>query len=170
MSIRFTLFVVCILSGLYLLDSYMPLKTSTADICYNHEWNEFSTLDMESVVLLAKVINSESHGESFTDKLLVGSVVLNRMESQSFPETMWGVVYQPFQFSGIRSKYFRFTNKTKYDVQSILAAQMLLRHGSFDKTIMYFLNPKISSNKKWVKHLVSSHKLVIRGKQHHFYM
>lgn len=51
--------------------------------------------------LLAKVIYAEARGESYTGKVAVGAVVLNRVKSSSFPNTLSGVVYQPYAFTAV---------------------------------------------------------------------
>lgn len=53
--------------------------------------------------LLAAIIQCESEGEPYEGKLAVGSVVLNRVRSSSFPNTITGVVYQKKQFSPVAS-------------------------------------------------------------------
>ncbi len=58
-----------------------------------------SSTTSSDVYLLAKVVYGESRGESYTGKVAVAAVVLNRVESSSFPNTIAGVVYQNGAFS-----------------------------------------------------------------------
>ena len=51
------------------------------------------------VTLLAKVISAEARGESYEGQVAVGAVILNRIASPSFPDTLSGVVYQKGAFS-----------------------------------------------------------------------
>lgn len=51
---------------------------------------------------LAKVISNEARGEPRTGQLAVAQVVMNRVASPQFPNTICGVVYQRAQFSHIR--------------------------------------------------------------------
>lgn len=60
----------------------------------------FSTEDLE---LLACIIQCEADGEPYAGKLAVGSVVMNRVASSSFPNTVMGVIYQSGQFSPVAS-------------------------------------------------------------------
>nr|AGS54041.1 cell wall hydrolase, SleB [uncultured bacterium contig00048] len=53
--------------------------------------------------LLASIIFCEAGGESYAGKLAVASVVINRMRSPVFPNTMEGVIYAPRQFSPVAS-------------------------------------------------------------------
>lgn len=56
--------------------------------------------------LLAALIECEAGGESYEGKLAVGSVVMNRVASKSFPNTVVGVIYQSGQFSPVASGRF----------------------------------------------------------------
>lgn len=51
--------------------------------------------------LLAKVIHAEARGEIYTGKVAVGAVVLNRVRSSSFPNTISGVIYQNNAFTAV---------------------------------------------------------------------
>ena len=53
--------------------------------------------------LLAAIIQCESDGEPYEGKLAVGSVVMNRVRSSSFPNTITGVIYQKNQFAPVAS-------------------------------------------------------------------
>ncbi|MFC3886017.1 cell wall hydrolase [Bacillus songklensis] len=44
--------------------------------------------------LLARLVNAEAKGESYAGKVAVATVVLNRVESKDFPNTIKGVIYQ----------------------------------------------------------------------------
>lgn len=53
--------------------------------------------------LLAAIIQCESEGEPYAGKLAVGSVVMNRVKSSKFPNTITEVIYQKKQFSPVAS-------------------------------------------------------------------
>lgn len=53
--------------------------------------------------LLSALIYCEAQGESYNGKLAVGIVVMNRVRSGAFPDTVKGVIYQKYQFSPVRS-------------------------------------------------------------------
>lgn len=55
--------------------------------------------DRNDVYLLAKVVHGEARGEPYRGKVAVAAVVLNRVDSPDFPNTISGVVYQPGAFS-----------------------------------------------------------------------
>lgn len=49
--------------------------------------------------LLARLISAEARGESYTGQVAVGAVVLNRVRHSSFPNTLYGVLYQKGAFT-----------------------------------------------------------------------
>lgn len=51
--------------------------------------------------LLARLIYGEARGESYVGQVAVGAVVLNRIKSASFPNTMAGVIYQSYAFTAV---------------------------------------------------------------------
>ena len=53
------------------------------------------------VNLLARVIYGEARGEPYTGQVAIGAVVLNRVRSSSFPNTIAGVLYQPGAFTAL---------------------------------------------------------------------
>ncbi len=52
---------------------------------------------------LAATIQAEAGGESYTGKLAVGSVIMNRVKSSAFPNSITGVITQNMQFASYRS-------------------------------------------------------------------
>lgn len=51
--------------------------------------------------LLARLISAEAAGEPYAGQVAVGAVVLNRMRSGIFPNTLAGVIYDPWQFEPV---------------------------------------------------------------------
>ena len=56
--------------------------------------------------MMAAIIECEAGGESYTGKVAVGAVVMNRVKSPLFPDTVAGVIYQSRQFSPVGSGRF----------------------------------------------------------------
>lgn len=57
----------------------------------------------EELMWLAATIQAEAGGESYTGKLAVGSVIMNRVKSSAFPNTIVEVITQNLQFASYRS-------------------------------------------------------------------
>lgn len=51
--------------------------------------------------LIARAINGEARGEPYEGQVAVGAVILNRVESPDFPNTVAGVIYQPGAFTAV---------------------------------------------------------------------
>ena len=98
------------------------------------------------VYLLAKVIAAEARGESYTGQVAVGAVVLNRVYSSSFPDTVSGVVYQAGAFSAVRDSNWSVAP----DATSRKAAQDALNGWDPSGGALYYYNPAKTSN-KWIR-------------------
>ncbi len=55
----------------------------------------------QDVALLARLIYGEARGESYVGQVAVGAVVMNRIKSSAFPNTMSGVIYQRYAFTAV---------------------------------------------------------------------
>ncbi len=121
------------------------------------------------LVLLSCVINSEAGGESFKEKLRVGNVVLNRVNSKYYPSNIHDVIFQRKQFSGICSSLFRYDPDGDHgDKESIKAAIVLLKgHKVLDKSIIGFFNEQHATNKKFVARIKS--KVVFTSEAHSYF-
>lgn len=72
------------------------------------KWRSISevTFTEEDRKLLANIIYCEAGGEPYEGKVAVGAVVINRVLSNRFPDTVSGVIYQKNQFSPVASGRF----------------------------------------------------------------
>jgi N-acetylmuramoyl-L-alanine amidase len=97
---------------------------------------------------LARIIQAEAGGESLKGKLAVGNVVLNRVRSREFPNTVYGVIFD-------RKFGVQFTptvNGAIYNepsVESAIAARLCLEGYTLSDDILYFFNPAIA-NSFWI--------------------
>lgn len=102
----------------------------------------------DEVYWLAKIISAESQGEPLLGKIAVGNVILNRVNSSEFPNTIYGVIFDRkygIQFSPV-------ANGTIYKDatwESTVAAKICLEGYSVSNKILYFVNPKVSPN-SWI--------------------
>lgn len=98
------------------------------------------------VYLLAKVIAAEARGESYTGQVAVGAVVLNRVDSSSFPDTVAGVVYQKGAFSAVTDSNWSVAPTAT----SRKAAQDAINGWDPSGGALYYYNPAKTSN-KWIR-------------------
>jgi hypothetical protein len=75
---------------------------------------------------LAATIQAEADGESYTGKLAVGSVIMNRVKSSAFPNTIIGVITQNMQFASYRSGKVELIMSRGANTTCVRAAQEVL--------------------------------------------
>jgi peptidoglycan hydrolase CwlO-like protein len=78
------------------------------------------------VYLLGAIIQCESDGEPYEGKLAVGSVVMNRVKSSYFPNTVSGVIYQSGQFSPVASGRYAYRLSAGVNSTCLKAAEEVL--------------------------------------------
>lgn len=104
-----------------------------------------SSSNSSDLNLLARVIYGEARGEPYTGQVAVGAVVLNRVRSSSFPNTISGVVYQSGAFDAVRDGQINLTpNSTAKK-----AAQDALNGWDPSYGAVYYFNPATATN-KWI--------------------
>ena len=91
----------------------------------------------EELEILACIIQCEAEGEPYIGKLAVGSVVLNRVASSSFPNTIMGVIYQEGQFSPVASGRMAARVAAGANSECRQAAQEVL-NGNITVPYLYF--------------------------------
>lgn len=88
--------------------------------------------------LMSSIIFSEAGGECFAGKKAVGIVIMNRIKSRSYPNSLEGVIYQPYQFGPVRngslSRSLSLYDSGKLNKDCITAAKHTLNG---DKTVKY---------------------------------
>ena len=101
----------------------------------------------DSINLLARVINAEARGEPYLGQVAVGAVIMNRVKSAEFPNTIVGVVYQKGQFTSVTDGQI---NKAYEDESTIRKAAQEAYNGS-DPTggALFFYNAKTTKS-KWL--------------------
>lgn len=87
--------------------------------------------------LLGAIIQCEAEGESYEGKLAVGSVILNRVKSSYFPNTISGVIYQSGQFSPVASGRLAYRLEAGVNSTCLQAAQEVL-NGNITLNCLYF--------------------------------
>jgi spore germination cell wall hydrolase CwlJ-like protein len=76
--------------------------------------------------LLAAIIQCEAESEPYEGKIAVGNVVLNRVKSSRFPNTITGVIYAPKQFSPVASGRLAYRLEAGVNDECIRAATEVL--------------------------------------------
>lgn len=104
-----------------------------------------SSYSNTDVNLLARLIYGEARGESYTGQVAVGAVVMNRVKSSSFPNTISGVIYQPYAFTAVADGQINLSP----DSTAIKAAKQAMN--GYDPTYgaIYYYNPSIATS-TWI--------------------
>lgn len=96
--------------------------------------------------LLSKLVYAEARGESYKGQVAVAAVVLNRVESASFPNTISGVIYQSGAFSCVSNGSINNTP----DSTAIRAALDALNGWDPTGGCLYYYNPKTAVD-SWIR-------------------
>ena len=104
--------------------------------------NGFSSSD---VYLLAKTIYAEGRGEPYIGQVAIGAVVLNRVRSAQFPNTISGVVYQKHAFTAVTDGQINLTpNET-----AMKAARDAINGWDPSGGAIYYYNPAVATS-AWI--------------------
>ena len=99
----------------------------------------------DEVYWLSRIISAEARGESMDGKIMVGNVILNRVKSPDFPDTIYEVIFD----DKFGVQFTPTANGTIYDEpteESVIAAKLCLEGYSLSDTALYFLNPVWATN------------------------
>lgn len=96
--------------------------------------------------LLARCVYAEARGEPYTGMVAVAAVVLNRVRDSRFPNTISGVIYQPWAFSSVDDGQINLTP----DATAIRAAQDALNGWDPTYGCVYFYNPATATS-AWIR-------------------
>lgn len=95
--------------------------------------------------LLARVVYGEARGEPYTGQVAVAAVVLNRVRSSSFPNSVAGVVYQSGAFDCVSDGQINLTpNRSAYN-----AAKDALNGWDPTYGCLFYYNPRTATS-KWM--------------------
>ena len=113
---------------------------------------------------LARIINAEAGGESLIGKIAVGNVVINRKNSRSFPNSIYGVIFDRkygTQFSPVAiGTIYKAPN-----AESVIAAKICLEGYTVSNEILYFMNPRLATS-NWIS---KNRPVAFRIGNHNFY-
>ena len=104
--------------------------------------------DSTDLYWLSRIISAEARGEPFSGQIAVGNVVLNRVRSSQFPNTVKGVIFDTkygTQFSPVASGTIYNTPTSS----AIMAAKICLEGYSLSTRMLYFYNPALATS-SWI--------------------
>ncbi|PTV99075.1 N-acetylmuramoyl-L-alanine amidase [Halanaerobium saccharolyticum] len=124
--------------GVFGESSFAVIPNLKAELNFN--------ISRDDIVLLARIIHGEARGEDFKGKVAVGSVILNRINSNQFPNSIRDVILQKGQFSSLMDGQANYYPGEE-ELQAARAALL-----GYDPTLgsVYFYNPDTATNTAWI--------------------
>jgi len=132
----FIISILVVLIGIY-----------TFTICNTNKSQAASGGNVSDVQLLARAINGEARGESYEGQVAVGAVILNRVKSSKFPNSIAGVIYQPGAFTAVSDGQINVPIEEGSTV--LKAAQDALNGWDPTNGAIYYFNPDTATS-SWI--------------------
>lgn len=104
-----------------------------------------NTVSSANLDLLAKCVYAEARGEPYTGQVAIAAVVLNRVKSSSFPNTVSGVIYQKNAFTCVSDGQINL----KPNASAYSAAKDALNGWDPTNGCLYYYNPATATS-KWI--------------------
>ena len=128
------------------VDGIAGTKTLNAMGIYNSSsGGSTSSSNSTNLNLLSRLIYGEARGEPYSGQVEVAAVVLNRVRSSSFPNTVSGVIYQSGAFDVVSDGQINLTP----DSTAKKAAQDAINGWDPSYGALYYFNPSTATN-KWI--------------------
>ena len=144
---------------------YVPIRPLARAFHANLEWNNslravelksskgapavaWANYKEDDLYWLARIISAEAQGEPLKGQIAVGNVVLNRVRHASYPNTIYGVIFDRkhgTQFSPVSFG----TIYNEPSASSIIAAKICLEGYSISNSALFFMNPRIATS-NWI--------------------
>ena len=134
-------FIICSIFIVFTL-FVLLFKTNNVDIVQAATNNNTS-----DVQLIARAINGEARGEPYEGQVAVVAVILNRVKSSKFPNTIAGVIYQSGAFTAVSDGQINVPIASNSTV--VKAAQDALNGWDPTGGAIYYFNPNTATN-KWI--------------------
>jgi N-acetylmuramoyl-L-alanine amidase len=100
---------------------------------------------IQEIEMMAHVVYGESRGESYQGQVAVAAVILNRVESNDFPDSVRDVVFQRNAFTAINDGQYNLQpNDTAYHAVKDALLGWDPSYGS-----VYYYNPKLATD-QWI--------------------
>lgn len=104
-----------------------------------------SNYTSSDLYLMAKAIYAEGRGEPYTGQVAIGAVIMNRLKSSAFPNTISGIIYQKGAFTAVADGQINLTpDQTAYD-----AARDAMNGWDPTYGCLYYYNPAVATS-AWI--------------------
>ena len=144
---------------------YVPIRPLARALHLDVHWNEktrsvnltkatWTLKDAENyynadeLFWLSRIIEAEAGGEILEGKIAVGNVVLNRVASKQYPNTIYGVIFD-FKHGIQFTPAYTGTIYNTPSQESVIAAKMCLEGYEIIPGVLFFFNPRIATS-SWI--------------------
>lgn len=144
---------------------FLPVRIAAKLFCVDVDWNSNNRTvvlkstnksflsgseyyNSDDLYWLSRIINAEASGESLKGKIAVGNVVINRRASKSYPNTIYGVIFDRKNGTQFSPVAIGTIYKTP-NAESVIAAKICLEGYTLSDSILFFMNPRIATN-NWI--------------------
>ena len=126
-------------------DGIAGTQTLRAMGIYSSSTNTSTSTSTNNLNLLSRLVYGEARGEPYTGQVAVAAVVLNRVNSSNFPNTIAGVIYQTGAFTAVSDGQINLSPNST----ATKAAQDALNGWDPSYGAIYYFNPNTATN-KWI--------------------
>lgn len=123
----------------------VPAPTSKTVTTKTVTGSSHAGLSANDLKLMANAVYGEARGEPYVGQVAVAAVILNRLESASFPKTISGIIFQPGAFTAVADGqiWLEPNDKARKAVQDAI--------NGFDPSggALYYFNP-VTATSKWI--------------------
>lgn len=136
--------IICLISFLLLIILFIIFVNSEIN---KENISYAASTGTSDIQLMARAINGEARGEPYEGQVAVGAVILNRVKSSQFPNTIAGVIYQAGAFTAVADGQI---NAPISEGSTVYKAARDAMNG-WDPTsgCIYYFNPATATN-KWI--------------------
>lgn len=144
---------------------YVPIRPMAIAFNVDLEWNgradrveltqkrgtgavTWANYNADDLYWLSRIISAEAAGEPFLGQMAVGNVVLNRVASRDYPNTIYGVIFDRKHGTQFSPVVFG-TIYNKPTESAVIAAKLCLEGYTLSDEILFFFNPRIATS-NWI--------------------
>lgn len=135
-------YILCIVTAIVIISAIF-FKLKNQKVIYAAS----ASNNVSDLQLIARAINGEARGESYEGQVAVGAVILNRVKSSKFPNTIAGVIYQPGAFTAVYDGQINIP--IDEDSTVVKAAQDALNGWDPTGGAIYYFNPDTATS-SWI--------------------
>lgn len=135
--------VVVVVLFVFFAVAFLTEETSVSPV--QAKSGKVGTVSSNDVYVLSKIISGEARGEPFVGQVAVGAVIVNRVRNPNFPNSVYGVVFEPGAFTAVSDGQY-YSPPTASTVKAARSAI-----SGWDPTggAIYYWNPATATS-RWI--------------------